>query len=564
MASMRAGAAVVEALRAEGVTHVFGLIGTALMEVLDALHDDEDITFVGVRHEQNAVHMADGYARVSGKVGVAFGCQAGPGATNLVSGIAQAKLAFSPVFAIAGLPSISHLDRGAFQEIDQQALFTPITKKTFTVYDASKIPMYVRDSFRIAQSGQRGPVVLNLPGDLPAREIDAVIESPRTNRAEAAPAPAASAIADAVAILNNAQRPLILAGSGVKWARSSEQLTQLAERLNAPVANSPGNSDAIANDHPLFAGGIGPRGNTVATGLARDADVILALGTRLGFNATFFSNDNLSATAQIIHVDIDPMSIGRHFPIAVGIIADAGQVVDALLADVKAAGDRPEWVATFTTARAELLAQRAESARTSGSPLTPTAVCLAIQQALPRDVIIAIDTGTISQQATDVMQTFHGATSMMTPMDFGLVGFAYAAGLGAKAAAPERPVLSIMGDGGFGMSMTEIGTAVQAGLNTVTVVMNNGAWGAEKAYQRDYYGGRFVGAQVVSPPFDEIARAFGADGVRAETGRRDHRRRRARFRERPAHDHRGTGRPEQHLGHPQGCVRLPGRGKVGA
>lgn len=512
---MRAGTAVVEALRAEGVTHVFGLIGTALMEVLDALYDTPDITFVGVRHEQNAVHMADGYARVSGRTGVAFGCQPGPGATNLVTGVAQARLAFSPVVALAGLPSRNHLDRGAFQEVDQQALFTPITKKTFTVNDPDRIATYVRDAFRIAQTGQRGPVVVNIPGDVAAAEVDAIIEAPATNRPTGGPAPTADAVARTVELLAAAERPLIIAGSGIAWSRSSERLALLAERLGAPVANTAGNSDAIANDHRLFAGGIGPRGNPVATSLAREADVILAIGTRLGFNTTYFSNDNLSATAQIIHNDIDPAAIGRHWPVSVGIVADAGELIDALLVAVEQAPER-DWTRRFEVARAELTAARAATLTAAARPLSPTAVCLAIQRSLPRDAIVAIDTGTICQQATDVMQTFQTA-SMMTPMDFGLVGFAYAAGLGAKAAAPDRPVLSIMGDGGFGMAMTEIGTAVSAGLNTVTVVMNNGAWGAEKAYQRDFYSGRYLGADVVSPPFDEVARSFGADGVRAES-----------------------------------------------
>lgn len=512
---MRAGQAVVEALRAEGVTHVFGLIGTALMEVLDALYDAEDITFVGVRHEQNAVHMADGYARVSGRTGVAFGCQPGPGATNLVTGIAQARLAFSPVVALAGLPSRNHLDRGAFQEVDQQALFSPITKRTLTVHDSDRLGTYIRDAFRIAGTGQRGPVVVNIPSDVAASEVDATPERPATNRPQAGPAPTRSSIARAVELLADAERPLIIAGSGIAWSRASERLALLAEKLGAPVANSAGNSDAIANDHPLFAGGIGPRGNPVATRLARDADVILAIGTRLGFNTTYFDHQNISSTAAIIHNDIEPAAIGRYWPVALGIVADAGETVDALLGAVAQAPER-EWVRTFRAERLDLLAQRDATFAVAADPLSPTAVCLAIQRALPRDAIVAVDTGTICQQATDVMQTFRTA-SMMTPMDFGLVGFAYAAGLGAKAAAPDRPVLTIMGDGGFGMAMGEIGTAVGAGLNTVTVVMNNGAWGAEKAYQRDFYAGRYLGANLISPPFDEIARSFHAEGVRAQS-----------------------------------------------
>jgi thiamine pyrophosphate-dependent acetolactate synthase large subunit-like protein len=511
------GAALVAALRQEGVRHVFGLIGTSLLEVLDVIHEDPDISYVGVRHEQNAVHMADAYARVTGRPGVVLACQPGPGATNLVTGLAQARLAYSPVVAVAGLPASGHLDTDVFQEIDQQALFGPVSKQVRTVHVAGRLPEYVHEAFRISLSGRNGPVVLNVPSDVLAADANSAGPAREAAAPAALPAPSASSAARAADLLNAAGRPLIIAGGGVAWARAGGALMELADRLNAPIVASAGHPDVVPNDYRLYAGQIGPRGNAVATGLARSADVILALGTRLGFNSTFYSHDNISATARIIQADVDPSAVGRYFPVEVGITADAGELIGALLPAVKQAAAREAWIGPFLADRQALLADRASTAAAIEGALTPLAVCLAAQRALPRETIVTLDTGTCCMQSTDVIQTFGGPGSFLAPLDFGLVGFAYPAGLGAKAAAPDRPVLTIVGDGGFGMSMGEIGTAIGAGLSTITLVMDNGAWGAEKAYQRDFYGGRYVGADLVNPAFDQVAAAFGAVGVRART-----------------------------------------------
>jgi acetolactate synthase-1/2/3 large subunit/sulfoacetaldehyde acetyltransferase len=506
---------VVTGLVAEGVTHAFGVIGTAMLEVFDALYQRTDITYVGVRHEQNAVHMADGYARVRGRAGAVIAGQPGPGATNLVTGLAEARLAFSPIVVAAGDTSSLQIDRDTFQEVDQQALFSAITKRTMTVKTASRIPQYLAEAFRVAESGRQGPVVLNLPGDLLAVEIDAdPSPAPRTIAAAGGPPP--TALARVADLLSGAERPLIVAGAGVKWSRASEALAALAERISTPVAASAGHGDVLPGDHPLFVGQIGPRGNAVATELLRTADVILALGTRLGYNTTLFARDNVSPEAAIVHVDIDPTAVGRYFPVEVGIAADAGATIQALL-DVAPARDAGgPWLERAQEGRRALLEARAAAADSSDDALAPSTVYSALQQALPRDAIVTVDTGTISLHATDALQTFQ-APSLLTPLDFGLVGFSYAAGLGAKAAAPDRPVVSIIGDGGFSLSMCELGTAMAAGLNTVTVVLNNGCWGAEKAYQRDFFGGRYVGADLVNPPFDKIAQAYGANGVRVES-----------------------------------------------
>ncbi len=513
MMKMSAGSAVVDALRSEGVTNVFGVIGTAMLDVFDALYGRTDIRYIGVRHEQNGVHMADAYARISGRPGVMLVGQPGPGTTNAMTGIAEARLAYSPVVVIAGDTAIGQVDRDTFQEIAQQPLFTPVAKKTLTVHSAARIPEYVHEAFRISMSGRRGPVVLNIPSDLLGTQIDAAEQSDVSDIAPARPTDAA--VERALALMASASRPLIIAGAGVKWARASDRLATLAEKLNCPVAASAGHGDVLPGDHPLFMGQVGRRGNPVATELAANADVILALGTRLGYNTTRFSRDVVSPTARIIQVDVEAAAVGRHFPVALGIVADAGATIDALLVRAAKVG-ATSWATDARAKRSELLRERADALRSPSSPLHPGAALAAIQRVLPRDAIVTVDTGTISLHATDGIQTFQ-PPSLLTPLDFGLVAFSFPAGLGAKVAAPTRPVVSIVGDGGFSLALPELATAMQADLATVTVILNNGCWGAEKAYQRDYFAGRYVGADLVNPPFDAVAKAFGAVGVRAET-----------------------------------------------
>ena len=517
MAKQSGGKAVVAALEAEGVRHVFGLIGSAGMEIFDALHDSKHIRFIGVRDERTGVHMADGYARASGFAGVFLAGQNGPGATNLVTGLAQASAAFSPVVALAGSLSTAHVYRDAFQEVDQQALFRPVTKKTWTVTQATRIPEMLREAFTTALSPRRGPVALNLPRDLLAEVAD--IEDARDPASFRAAAPTMGdpeCVREAATLLAAANRPLIIAGGGIKNAGRHEATLALAERLGCPVALSPGHGDAIPGDHPLYAGQVGPRGNSVASGLAREADVILALGTRLGFNTTFYTHDNLNPSARIIHVDQDPAAVGRFFPVALGIVGDAGRIAAQLAAGLALHRPAPEvaaWTATFQDSRRKLLAERDRAGAARSDPIQPASLYHALRATLPRDTMFTMDAGTLCLQATDQMPYLE-PPALFTPLDFGLVGFSYAAGLGIKLACPERTVVSLMGDGGFGMTASEIGTAVAHGVNTVCVVMNNGCWGAEKAYQRDFFGERYIGADIPNPPYDKLAELHGAAGFR--------------------------------------------------
>jgi acetolactate synthase I/II/III large subunit len=511
------GSAIVERLRVEGVTHVFGLIGSAGMEIFDALYNCSDIRFIGVRDERTGTHMADGYSRASGRAGVFLAGQNGPGATNTVTGLAQAYAAYSPVVMIAGSLSSAHTYRDAFQEVDQLALFRPVTKNAWTVTQAARIPEMVGHAFRTALAPRRGPVALNVPRDLLASSIEVPFRASTDHDYGEHVAADEATLERAVELLTTAERAVILAGAGVKSLRGQEATIALAEKLGVPVAMSPGHGDAIPGDHRVFAGQAGPRGNAVASDLLRQADVILALGTRLGFNTTFYSWDNLNPNAKIIQVDIEPTALGRFFPVALGIIGDAATVARQLtraLQSCRAIGDNT-WLNEFQVKRQQLLAERDAPGQRSGEPIQPQAFFRILRNHLPTDTMMTLDAGTLCLQATDQF-SFIRPPALFTPLDFGLVGFSYACGLGVKLACPERPVVSLMGDGGFGMTMGEIGTAVSHGINTVTIVMNNGCWGAEKAYQRDFFNGRYIGSDVPNPPYDKIAELFGAAGFRVD------------------------------------------------
>jgi acetolactate synthase-1/2/3 large subunit/sulfoacetaldehyde acetyltransferase len=515
MAQMRCGVAAVEALRAAGVTTIFGLMGSSTLEIYDALYDAKEIAYIGVRHENCGMHMADAYGRVTQTPGVFICGQAGPGAANMVLGLAQAKLAYSPVVVITGLPSTDHLGRDAFQEIDQHLLFQPVTKRSFTVPRPERIPEFILEAFRIANSGRSGPVVINIPRDLLNHDIDVTIP-PSKHLGHMQEGMVDQGTLERIkAYLLASHAPVIHAGAGIKWGRGTASLLKLAETLQLPITTSAGHGDLAPIDHPLYAGAVGPRGNPVASQLMREADCILALGTRLGFNTTFYRYSDLSPTAKIMQVDIDPLAVGRYFPVTLGMVADAATVAAALAETIEPmAAEHVPWQkrnAQFQQARATLQRQREEAGANTRSPLHPDRVYAELRQAAPRDALFTLDAGTTGLQATDQLP-YYTAPALLTPLDCGMVGFSYAAGLGAKAAAPQRTVISLMGDGGFAMTMGEMTTAVQHNLATIAIVMDNGTWGSEIAYQRDFYQERYIGAHVLSPRYDQVMQLCGGNG----------------------------------------------------
>ncbi len=519
MRSLSGGQAAVKSLQTEKVKHVFGLIGSATMEMFDALYDARDIRFIGVHDERTGTHMADGYARASGQPGVIVAGQNGPGATNLVTGLAQAKAAFSPVISIAGSLSSEHVYRDAFQEVDQQSLFLPVTKKTWTVTRTKRIPEMFREAFRLAMTPRCGPVQLNLPRDILADVAEfPPFQSPREYRSQSVPNASPDAIRRAAEMLRSATRPVMVTGGGIKHSGGFEAALALAETLNMPIATAPGHGDAIPFGHRLNAGQMGPRGNPVASRLVKEADVILALGTRLGFNSTFYSYEHVNEQAKIIQIELEPTAIGRHFPVALGIWADAPSAAIQLsraLKDAYLLDEVTAWTERFVNHRTAYLDKRDEEAAMDVHPIQPSALYKTLRTVLPKNTAVTMDAGTLCLQATDALN-YWTPRSLFTPLDFGLVGFSFACGLGVKLSRPECPVVSLMGDGGFGMTLSELSTAVDHHIHTVTVVMNNQCWGAEKAYQRDFFDGRYIGADVSSPPFDKVAELYGAAGYRVE------------------------------------------------
>jgi len=511
------GQAVVESLKKEKIKHVFGLIGSATMEIFDSLYREKEINFIGVRDERTGTHMADGYARASNKPGVILAGQNGPGATNLVTGIAQAAAAFSPVVSIAGSFSTRDKVQDAFQGIDQQSLFKPITKKTWTITETKKIPKIFSKAFNLAMTPRRGPVQLNLPrnilSDSAKFNIDQNDKSYETDNFSKGKK---KDIKNAVKIIHSAIKPVIIVGGGIKYRGEYNEVIKLAELLNSPIVTAAGHGDAIPFDYKLNAGQMGPRGNPVASRLVKEADVIIALGTRLGFNSTFYSYENLNKKAKIIQNELEKKMIGRYFPIDVGICADASTVAKQLSNQIKnnkLHSEIDNWTKNYLDERANYLEKRDKTL--DKFPIQPTTLFKHLRHILPKNSAITLDAGTLCLQATDSLE-YYNPPSLFTPLDFGLVGFSFACGLGVKIARPDKTVISLMGDGGFGMTISELSTAVDYGINTITIVMNNKSWGAEKAYQRDFFNERYIGSDINSPPFDKVAELYGAKGFRVE------------------------------------------------
>ena len=446
------GQAAVQCLKKEQVRHVFGLIGSATMEMFDALYHEKKIKFIGVRDERTGAHMADGYARASNKPGVILAGQNGPGATNLVTGIAQAAAAFSPVVSIAGSYSTKDKVQDAFQGLDQQSLFKPITKKTWTIKDAKKIPKIFSDAFNLAMSPRRGPVQLNLPRNILSTKAKFNInQTKKSYESEIFLKAKKNEIKKSAKIILKSNKPVIIAGGGIKYTAKYKDVIKLAELLNIPITTAAGHGDAIPFNHKLNAGQMGPRGNPVASKLVKQADVIIALGTRLGFNSTFYSYENLNKKAKIIQIELEKKMLGRYFPITVGICADAATATNQLYQEIKkqkVSSNIKNWTNNYLKERKNFLSNRDNNKSINKFPIQPSGLFKQLRKVLPKNSAITLDAGTLCLQATDALE-YYNPPSLFTPLDFGLVGFSFACGLGVKVARPNKTVVSLMGDGGF-------------------------------------------------------------------------------------------------------------------
>lgn len=506
--------AIVETLVAEGVKEVYGIVGSAFMDMLD-LFPTAGIRFLPVRHEQSAGHMADAYTRVSGVAGVIVG-QNGPGITNMVTSVAAANQAHTPMVVIspsAGTPTIGW---DGFQEANQVSIFEDITKETVRVTHKSRVADCLRTAFRIAYA-ERGPVLYDIPRDLFYGELEEQILQPHQYRADKRGSGDPASIEKAVDLLKNAKYPVIISGRGAVDSDGVNTVAKIAEHLTAPAAVSYMHNDAFPADHPLAVGPIGYMGAKSAMHTLKKADVVLAIGTRLSVFGTLpcYDIDYFPKDAAIIQVDINPRHIARTHPVAVGIIGDAKAASDDILAKLKAADPAPkkntERLSEVSKLKEEWEQELVDLAMVEGDPINPRRALLELTKALPANAIVSSDIGNVSSTANAYLK-FTQTRRHIAALTFGNTGFAYPAALGAQLAEPDAPVVAIVGDGAWGMSLHEVSTAVEQNIPVVACVFNNKSWAAEKKNQVDYYDDRYIGSNIEGPNFAEVAKSMGAVG----------------------------------------------------
>ena len=515
--------ALVETLASHGVRDVFGIVGSAFMDALD-IFPAAGIRFIPVAHEQGAAHMADGYARVSGRHGVCI-AQNGPGVTNFVTGIAAAYWAHSPVVFITPETGSMTLGLGGFQETEQLPIFSKITKYQGHVNNPARMAEITARCFDRAML-EMGPSQLNIPRDYFYGDIETSIPAPiRIGRGPGDPA----ALDAAAELLAAAKFPVILAGGGVIMSEGTAETIALAELLDAPVCNSYLHNDSFPATHRLWAGPLGYQGSKAAMKLIAQADVVLALGTRLGPFGTLAQHgiDYWPKAAKVVQVDADARMLGLVKPISVGINGDA-RAAAAALADrlrsralaahanrgerlARIADEKQAWEGELDAWRHEQDPYSLEVAKDS-SYMHPRELLRELERAMPADAMVSTDIGNICSVANSYLR-FDRPRSMFAAMSFGNCGYAFPVICGAKVAAPDRPAIAYVGDGAWGISFNELLTCVRERLGVTVVVFNNEQWGAEKKNHVDFYSRRYQAVNLKNPSWAGIARAFGCDGV---------------------------------------------------
>jgi sulfoacetaldehyde acetyltransferase len=524
--------AFVETMAANGVTDIFGIMGSAFMDAMD-IFAPAGIRLIPVVHEQGAAHMADGYARVSGRHGVVI-AQNGPGISNCVTAIAAAYWAHTPVVMITPETGTMGMGLGGFQEANQLPMFEEFTKYQGHVNNPKRMAEYTGRCFDRAMS-EMGPTQLNIPRDYFYGEIE--VEIPQPNRLDRGPGGEHS-LNEAAELLAKAKFPVIISGGGVVMGDAVEECKALAERLGAPVVNSYLHNDSFPASHPLWCGPLGYQGSKAAMKLISQADVVVALGSRLGPFGTLPQHgmDYWPKNAKIIQIDADNKMLGLVKKISVGICGDAKAAAIALtqrlanktlvcdaskadraktIASEKAAWEKEldEWTHERDAFSLDMIEeQKKEKTPTGGNYLSPRQVLRELEKAMPADVMVSTDIGNINSVANSYLR-FEKPRSFFAPMSFGNCGYALPTMIGAKAAAPERPAIAYAGDGAWAMSMVEIMTAVRHDIPVTAVVFHNRQWGAEKKNQVDFYNRRFVAGELESPSFAGMAIAMGAEGI---------------------------------------------------
>ena len=520
---MTSSEAFIETLVAQGVTEVFGIVGSAFMDALD-LVPAAGIRFIPVAHEQGAAHMADGYARVSGRHGVCIG-QNGPGITNFVTGIAAAYWAHSPVVALTPETGSMGIGLGGFQETEQLPIFSKITKFQAHINNPNRMAELTARAFDRALLDM-GPVQINIPRDY--FYGDAEYEIPAPIRIERG-AGGEQALNQAADLLASAKFPVILSGGGVIMSDGMAEAVALAELLHAPVASSYLHNDSFPKSHPLWCGPLGYQGSKAAMKLIAQADVVVALGSRLGPFGTLPQHglDYWPKNAKIIQIDADAKMLGLVKPISVGLCGDARAAAAALVArlkgrslacqqnraerDGKLRAEKDAWEKELDAWTHEKDAWSLEIARSSGH-MHPRQMLRELERAMPADAMVSTDIGNICSVSNSYLR-FERPRSMFAAMSFGNCGYAFPVICGAKVAAPDRPAIAYVGDGAWGISLNELLTCARERIGTTVCVFNNGQWGAEKKNHVDFYSNRFLGVNLENPSWAGIAKAFGCEGI---------------------------------------------------
>ena len=502
---MRGTEALLTMLEERGVDTIFGYPGGSVLSIYNELLDS-DIRHVLVRHEQCAAHMADGYARAKNVPGVCL-ATSGPGTTNLVTGIATAYADSVPLIALTGQVAAGSLGQGAFQEVDAYSLLMPITKHSYRVLDVNRLPHAISEAWDICQMGRKGPVHIDMPVDQMGKDFpEALIHEPYGVKPLTEDL---TGVHEAVQWIRECERPLILVGGGAMDA--SEEVMELAKLMGAPVVNTLMGMGIVPSSYPMNMGPLGLHGRLAAIELSAESDLIISIGSRFS-DRTYSPHDRMQS-GRVIHIDIDPTEFGKHRHACVNLQADARKAIRALIC---ALGSKPvRWESWEDHAR-KLKADSYIAPDNGAVPIKPQRVMQEINSLLDDDTIVATDVGQNQMWAMHYLGIEH-PRQFITSGTFGTMGFGLPSAIGAKAACPDKKVMTVTGDGGLQMVIQELATSVAADLPVTVVLLNNGHLGMIRQMQKHYWGRRFMAEELCADPdFVTVARGFHCNGIRVE------------------------------------------------
>jgi acetolactate synthase-1/2/3 large subunit len=515
MVEMSGSKAFVEGLKRENVDIMFGVTGGALLPICDELWGS-DLRFVMARHEQGAAHMADGYARALGRVGVCL-ATSGPGATNLVTGIATANIDSSPVVAFTGQVPLSLVGTDAFQEVDIIGITASATKYNIQVRSPSEIPPAIKSAFHIASTGRHGAVLVDIPKDCQIDVED--IEFPDEVSFKGYKVnlePNTREMDWAATLLSKARRPVIMAGGGVISSNASPEIIKIADMLMAPVVTSLMGKGSVPSDHPLFAGLCGMHGTGEANLLVSDADILLVVGARFSDRTTARLED-FGRGAKVIHIDIDRSEVDKNVETVTRVIGDAKLALEGIIGRLAKLSYEPRANGDWIKKMAKFKAQYAPHERPNNPHMRAPAIMKALRKVLPRNALVTTEVGQNQMWAALYFDAYAPRT-FFTSGGLGTMGWGFPAAIGVKAARPDVPVVDIAGDGSFAMTENNLATAVEENLPVIVVVLNNRMLGMVAQWQRLFYGRRYMAVKLGEyPDFVKLAEAYGAVGVRPET-----------------------------------------------